>query len=78
VGGEEVGLALKDGVEAAVARKPSKQTLNHSPDPDGDKLAVVGLARRDPDMYVLFKGSLSKSMPDIFTQVPRRVAKLPP
>jgi hypothetical protein len=76
VGGEEVGLALKDGVEAAVARKPSKQTLNHSPDPDGDRLAVV--ARRDPDMNVMFKGSLNKSMPNIFTQAPCCVAKLSP
>jgi hypothetical protein len=29
MGGEEVGLSIKDGVEAAVAGKPGEQTLHH-------------------------------------------------
>jgi hypothetical protein len=44
MGGEEVGLAIEDGVEAAVAGQLGEQTLDHSPDFNGKEQAVAGSA----------------------------------
>ena len=44
MGGEEVGLAIENGVEAAVAGQPGEQTLDHPPDSNEKELAVAGSA----------------------------------
>jgi hypothetical protein len=52
MGGEEIRLAAEDGVEAAVTGLPGKQTFDHPPDSNGEKLAVAGFAGRDMNVMV--------------------------
>src|SRR3712207_8631480 len=55
MGRKQVGLAIKDDVEPAIAAEPSKQALDHPADTDRQEVPVMSCARADRDVNVMLQ-----------------------